>query len=63
MEVFPVVTIAADKVGDCAEDLIRYGGMWGGHGFVRRRERPVAFMIGAVRMVNGGERVRRCFWR
>ena len=31
VEVFPVVTIVPNKVGDCAEDLIWCDGVWGGH--------------------------------
>ena len=34
---FPVVTVVADEVGDRAEDLIWYNGVWGGHGVMRRR--------------------------
>ena len=39
VEAFPVVTVVADKVGDCAEDLIWYNGVWGGLGVMRRRRR------------------------
>ena len=31
VEVFPVITIVTDKVGDRAEDLIWYNDVWGGH--------------------------------
>ena len=44
VEGFPVVTVVADKVGDCAEGLKWYGGVLEGHVFVRKRERPVAFL-------------------
>ena len=43
VESFPVVTVVADKVGDCAEGLKSYGGVLEGHGFVLRREMPVVF--------------------
>ena len=57
VEVFPVVTIVADKVGDCAKDLILYGGVWRGHGFVLRRGRPVSFY---ERKCEDGERRMGC---
>ena len=64
VEVFPVVTIVADKVGDCAKDLICYGGVWWGHGVVRRRREASSFFmggsVGMVKVRGGGVKV---FWR
>ena len=46
VEAFPVVTVVADEVGDHAEDLIWYNGVWGGHGVMRRRRRGQYFFMG-----------------
>ena len=40
VEFIPVEVIVANKVGDCAKGVKRYG-MLEGHGLVRRRGRPV----------------------
>ena len=58
VEGFPVVTVVADKFGDCAEGLKWYGGVLEGHGFVLMRERPVDFYERSARMARGEER--RC---
>ena len=44
VEVFPAVNIVADKVGDCAKDFIWYGGVWGGHGDMRRSRKAGSFL-------------------
>ena len=39
VEAFPAVTVVADEVGDRAEDLVWYDGVWRGHDVMRRRRR------------------------
>ena len=63
VEGIPVITIVADKVGDCAEGLKWYGGVLEGHGFVRRRERPVAFYERKFEDCEGRRGGVKVFWR
>ena len=53
VEAFPVKTIVANKVGDCAEDLIWYNDVWEDIVVVRRRRETNSFFMGGRECEDG----------